>query len=202
PSAPLFPYTTLFRSIKNSLLSSTTSMMRRRSSDSLSLKAIQRNMPIIVGKISGVIRVASRNDFFFTLARYSLLITNRILCMIVVFYFLDEDVTDRRDYLLKAYYLPNCHQVSEYLIGRGAVEWDGKAHIIFKFSVVGPMVRAELLIFQDFDMKSVGLGIFSDFVDRTINYFLGFVDHSNMITQQLHGLHPMSGKDDSCAGSP
>src|SRR5690606_13811830 len=102
--------------MKKLLFSSTTSMILNRSSDSLSAKAIHRKIPIMAGKIIGVISVANKNDFFFTLARYSLLITNRILCMIAFFYFLNKNIAYGGHDFFKPDHFPVVHQSPKYLI--------------------------------------------------------------------------------------
>src|SRR5680860_294091 len=87
-----------------------------------SLTAIQRKMPMMVGKMRGVIKVANKKDFFLTRARYSLLITKKILYMIVFFDFLNKDFLYGRNYLLKAQDFPVLHQVAQHLIGLDIIQ--------------------------------------------------------------------------------
>src|SRR5690554_2470228 len=110
-------------------------MILNRSSESLSVKAIQRKTAIMAGKISGVISVANKNDFFFTLARYSLLITNRILCMITFFYFLNKNIANGRHNFFKSDHLAILHQPQECLVGRSPVQGKGKTDIFLMFLI-------------------------------------------------------------------
>src|SRR5690606_23486851 len=122
-------------------------MIRSLSSDSLSLNAIQRKIPMMVGKISGVIKVANRNDFFFTRARYSLLITNRILCMVVFFNFLDKDITDGRHDLFKTDHRAVAHQLSQHLIRRGSAKRYLKTDVVFELPEVRPVRYPQVFVF-------------------------------------------------------
>src|SRR5699024_3938083 len=115
---------------KNSLLSSTTSIILNPFSPLLSLNAIHTRTAMIVGKISGVIKVASKKDLFFTLAKYSLLITRRILSMVTIFYFLDKYFFNGRTVLFESQYLTITHQMAQHHIWRHPVKWNGKRHMI------------------------------------------------------------------------
>ena len=77
---------------------------------------------MMAGKIKGVSKVATRKDFFLTLAKYSRWITSKTLCMATCIYLLDKNFFHTWKSLLEGNHLPKIHQFPKQLIGRLALK--------------------------------------------------------------------------------